>query len=367
MAQDFGDDVGDLLFRGISSASGRALRYMLQDRDGRQPHAHGEGAPAAETLTTEEHVCVPFGKEEDAAYFARVLRDGGVAATALTDSIGNGYVQFALGDLGRIRECVPQYAELMTEHEAERIVRSLGAAPLSEASVALLRESTLLDGPERPERDASPGPRDGQEASHDQEAPRPANHTQAIADKVRDARERCMDFDDFERLLAEGGIGIGTTKDGENLFYEARMDRDGRLLPYGRDESGLLDWSVGANTLKKNWGVDATHDWFERKVGEPQRPEAVRGVDGALDMDGATPSLDQEVKSHDSMDTDERTARIEREAHGTDVAPSKVREAQEYSLQSEARDMRAASKQLSEEQAAPAREIGLADRFSQVR
>ena len=67
------------------------------------------------------------------------------------------------------------------------------------------------------------------------------------------------------------------------------------------------------------------------------------------------------------MDTDERTIRIEREQHGTDVAPSKVREQQGYSLQSEAQDMRAASKQLDMEHTAPARELGISDKLSQVR
>ena len=89
--------------------------------------------------------------------------------------------------------------------------------------------------------------------------------------------------------------------------------------------------------------------------------------------------INQGIDSHDGMDTDTRTLRLEREQNGTDVAPSKVREESEqsreashddgrgYSLDSEARDMRSASKQLEHESGAAEREIDISDKMSQVR
>lgn len=364
MAQDFGDDAGELFTRSFARAAGQALRYHLTHRD------NGNGIPEVSDEPDENRlVCVPFGKEEDAAYFAQVLIDNGIDAVPLTDNISNGYVQFPVADLEGIKACAPQYAELMTKSNLERIEWALDNGPLSESSLSRLRESTILSERAR----THSGPEQGEKTTPSR--PPRANHTQVISDKVRTAREQCTDFDDFERILAGEGVGISTTKAGENLFYEARFAENGRMLPFGRDKDGHMDWAVGADTLKKRWGVDATHDWFEknaraagRSAQSAARKEAeARAADGALDTDGATPSLDQDIKSHDGMDTDERTARIEREQHGTDVAPSKVREEQGYSLQSEAQDMRAASKQLDMEHAAPARELGISDKLSQVR
>ena len=72
-------------------------------------------------------------------------------------------------------------------------------------------------------------------------------------------------------------------------------------------------------------------------------------TDGSLDQRGETPDLNQGIRSHDGMDTDTRTMRIEREQNGTDVPPSKVREEKAYSLDSEAREARDASRQLAKE------------------
>lgn len=68
------------------------------------------------------------------------------------------------------------------------------------------------------------------------------------------------------------------------------------------------------------------------------------------------------MKSHDGMDTDATTQRIEREQSATDVAPSDVRRQEEqaqgdgshddgrgYDLDSECRDMTRASEQLERE------------------
>ena len=117
------------------------------------------------------------------------------------------------------------------------------------------------------------------------------------------------------------------------------MGADGQLLPFEHRQ----DWSVGADTLQKNYGVDARQDWFTRN-----RPTV---SDGSLDQRGETPDLNQGIRSHDGMDTDTRTTRMEREQNGTDVPPSKVREENNrpYSLDSEAKAARDASKQLAKE------------------
>ena len=166
------------------------------------------------------------------------------------------------------------------------------------------------------------------------------------------------------------------------MFYEARTDADGNLLPFGRDAQGNRDWAVGAKTLRDRWSVDATHDSFSHTAPDTRDPQArfePQVTDGSLDADGRTSDINQGIDSHDGMDTDTRTLRLEREQNGTDVAPSKVREESEqsreavhddgrgYSLDSEARDMRSASKQLEHESGAAEREIDISDKMSQVR
>ena len=107
-----------------------------------------------------------------------------------------------------------------------------------------------------------------------------------------------------------------------------------------------------------------------------QEHEGQRPVDGALDNDGATPDLDQGVKSHDSIDTDDHTARIEHEGVGTDVSPSMAREAEDraarssdsgYSLSSVAREMREAKTELEAESGTPSHELDISNRMKPVR
>lgn len=84
-------------------------------------------------------------------------------------------------------------------------------------------------------------------------------------------------------------------------------------------------------------------------------------------MDGRTADINQGIDSHDGMDTDTRTLRIEREQNGTDIAPSKMREEQANSLSAKAAECRAASKQLEKESGITEREIDISDKMSQVR
>ena len=58
------------------------------------------------------------------------------------------------------------------------------------------------------------------------------------------------------------------------MFYEARRDENGDLLPRGENENGLMDWSIGAKTLRDRYECDVTHDWFEKNTPkEPPAPE----------------------------------------------------------------------------------------------
>lgn len=93
-------------------------------------------------------------------------------------------------------------------------------------------------------------------------------------------------------------------------------------------------------------------------------------TDGSLDMNGSTPDINQGIESHDGMDTMVNTLRIEREQNGTEVAPSMVREQsdrsrEKYDLNSQAKECRAASKQLSQTNDSPDRDIS--DKFQQER
>ena len=108
MAQDFGDDVGDMLLRNITRYSEKAIGLILNEyfksviRDWQQAKLEEEGmskeeaAIKAEVMASREHICMPFGNSTDAAYFAQVVRENGTYAAAMTDDNGNGYVQFSL-------------------------------------------------------------------------------------------------------------------------------------------------------------------------------------------------------------------------------------------------------------------------------
>lgn len=440
-AQDFGDDVGERLFRSIGRAAGYIIRDWLRERGYEQ---RMEARKAAEEAAKQEQaqpdeICLPFGEQDDAATFAKVCQENGVEVDALADADGNGYVRFATEDLEQVQECSRDFADVMAQLRADQIAEQLeNAKPLTQEQIDALTE--VKDLPDLPKRDGEARDTPVQEdpASHEsvrdeaqmdeepdlssREQPSlteeaavahaasvEVNLTQRIADRVREAREACRTYDDFREILARDDIGVTTTKDGENMFYEARRDDDGRLLPFGRDEQGKRDWAVGAKTLWARYNVDATHDWFERntpkdpgnggggvpaKVTEPKRQPEQTNVgpsrtnqprnephvtDGSLDTDGSTPDLTQGIRSHDGMDTDTRTLRLEREQTGTDVAPSEVREEAEqsieashddgrgYSLSSEAQDARAASRQLEVESGRTEHDLDISDKMSQVR
>ncbi|NWO20844.1 hypothetical protein HW273_02860 [Oribacterium sp. oral taxon 102] len=387
MAQDYGEDVGEMLMQAIGNQTGRALERFI-DNKARDWHkerlmesgrSEEEAEIEAEALASREQICLPFGTSNDAAYFAQVCHENGTFASALTDREGNGFIQFAEDDIKAIKECAPQFAEVMSMRQEQSIVERLkNSRPVTAEQLAGLNEITRL--PDLSFR--HPEETKSREAVRTDRSDGGLNHTEAIREEVLDARDRCTDFNDFEQILARQGIGIITTRKGEVMFYEARRGEDGSLLPFGKDAQGRTDWAVGADTLSRKWDVDATHDWFEKNRPAPgkevgdrswrQERESQRTVDGALDNDGATPDLDQGVKSHDSIDTDDHTARIEHEGVGTDISPSMVRDAEDraarssdsgYSLSSVTREMREAKTELEAESGTPSHALDISNRM----
>lgn len=392
MAQDFGDDAGELLVRSIGDAVRRQLDRFVGGKAAEWFAALGKSQEEAAAIASREQVCIRFGDKAEAVAFAKVLEQNRLHCTALTDKEGNGFVQFFVDDLDKIKRCVPEFADVLLRQQEWRLAQALAADPIDREAREGLTEA-YAPSPEAARRAAQRATERAQERTArehvvDDRANDPYVHTKALRDKAEAAREQCRDFEDFKAILAREGVGVGTSAKGEVLIYEARLDEAGNVLPRGKDpETGLVDWAVSASTLKGRWGLDVTHDWFEantpkdpaehthERTRERNQDEPTATM-GENDVDGATPAHDQGVKSHDGMDTDATTQRIEREQSATDVAPSDVRRQEEqaqgdgshddgrgYDLDSECRDMTRASEQLEREGAG----IDIPERFEPSR
>ena len=241
MAQDFGDDAGERLERGIMRLLGELVRgawrhhaenkRLAQQQKYYEQRLQQEGtAPetatvAANAMAQREQVCIPFGTQADAAYFAQVCRDNGTYVTALYDQSGKGYIEFAADDLARVQQSVPQFSEVMTQLNNEEIAQTLESAkPLTESQIGELKEITDL--PDLPGRDATE--RDAQSRDEEpdlssRENPLP-NHTEHIAQEVAAARAKCSTFEELQTALAQRGIGTTVTKDGETHVSHDKGD-----------------------------------------------------------------------------------------------------------------------------------------------
>lgn len=381
MAQDFGDEMGDSLKRAIGRAFNMFIREWMRERDFQrrldaQNAARSDGGEVKvepdlthDAQVQPDEVNLNFGEAAEAERFAELCRDNGVNVTALTDADGRGFIRFAPADLEKVQNVAPEFAELMTRLQIERVNQTLEAEPISPDKVKELTEMREQPAHSRvtPTREV-PEQADGRGA---QEVA--SNHTERFASEVSAARSQCKTLDELERSLAEKGIGTTVSKDGEVMFYEPRLAEDGTFLPYSHEQG---DWAVSARTLKERYGVDATHDSFTREATsarkQPGRSEP-QVADGSLDMDGRTPDLNQGIESHDGMDTNTSTLRLEREQSGTDVAPSVVREeasrarADDRSLDAVSKECRAASKQLEHESGSVARDLDISDKLNPVR
>lgn len=127
MAQDFGDDIGEMLFTGFKRSLERAIYDFWRDsrnnnRDEewyrnkfmKEGMSEEDAEAAAKDMAARKQACVPFGDKNDAAYFAKVCQENGILVSALTDSDGKGYVRFAKDDGELVGSCIGRYAEVST-------------------------------------------------------------------------------------------------------------------------------------------------------------------------------------------------------------------------------------------------------------
>lgn len=157
MAQDFGDDVGDILIRAFSRGFNKVLYDLMseyaktwyREKNEKDGMSKKDADAQAEVMASRPHVCVPFGNATDASYFAQVVRENGTYAAAMTDDKGNGYVQFAKDDFEQVKQCIPQFSEVMTTLKNEEIANILdnGNPVTEEMFKGLTRIDELPDLP----------------------------------------------------------------------------------------------------------------------------------------------------------------------------------------------------------------------------
>ena len=159
--------------------------------------------------------------------------------------MGNGYIEFAEAEIENVKQCIPQFSEVMTTLKEEQIAKVLDGTPVSEdvynsLKTIYLRPDLPKTQTKEPEshdiaEDGHVSPADeAPEHVHDDRVNDAYHHTEGIRDKVLAAREQCRDFDDFKELLAKEEVGVTESKSGELMFYEARRDENGEILPRGR-------------------------------------------------------------------------------------------------------------------------------------
>lgn len=377
MAQDFGDDVGEFFLRHLKQSSkfiGKEVwNYFKEQQKAQQNNVNAENIIFNPESPESEYACVPFGRRDDAAQFLSVCQDNDIDVIGLSDKNGNGFLLFNYNEYERVEALIPNFVQEHNIDVQDVILRSRNVKHMSEAEI-MHNLNLIGDGhngggagapaPVRdPVRVAVTQPQQDTDRVYDyihrpQVLDVSKQRTEIIANNVRFAQKYSANLDEFRQMLAEKGIGMDTSAKGDNLFYEARRAPDGSLLPY---DHARRDWAVTADTLKKNYGVDATHEWF----GENMPKE----IDGSLDTRGETADINQGIESHDGMDTNASTMRIEREQSGTDVAPSLTRKNTEkpYSLASEADSMRRASKQLAQERGIDDKVIDISDKLKPER
>ena len=349
MAQDFGDDVGEMLLHTMKRSAifvGKETWEHFKQKHDLEKENQDSVSTVIETQEP-AYACIPFGSSEDTTKFMSMCHANGIEVIGLNDKNENGFLLFHVADYEQVEKQILTFIEENNINVQKMITHISSMKELSETEIV----NTLM-------------PVCNEEASVSVENEREVcvNHTQKIADIVHTAQEDCGSIDEFHQILAKQGIGVDTSVKGENLFYEARLAPDGSLLPYDHSQR---DWAVTAETLKNKYGVDATHGWFEKKM--------PNSVDGALDTKGETSDLNQGIESHDGMDTNTSTLRVEREQTGSEVAPSVIRKnmeqatSQRYSLSSEAKASRQASKQLAKERGIEDRVTDISDKFNPMR
>lgn len=356
---DFGDDVGDMLIRHTDDFIRRLIQY-------RQKAAKGQNETESKSSS------ITIQGENEAAAVAKALTDKGIPFEITRTSLNveqNGELgsrfqfRFAEADLPNVQatvsEALEQYKAQMREvmpalgqcsisiddaAQAERIAHDLESAGIPyEVRRTALNLNTRMnkDGEkvsslsERTEFTFSEKDFDAVKGVVSQsvngrgshEASAPEQHLVYMRDIekiVDDALSKTQDPQQFIALCREQGLEVGQAADGtlkfthSNGWFECRAD-----TLFERMENGM------------------NREDFERGVGEKAEDLSQHVVE----------EQERYIKSHDSQDLDTSTRVVEQ--------PEKVkadRSAKEqdkgYDLNSEARDMRAASKALDTDRAA---------------
>ncbi len=350
---DFGDDVGDMLLRSTEDF----LRRFLQNRQRK------EKSPSEIKAT---HSSITIQGENEAAAVAKALTDKGIPFEIARTSLSveqNGEIgsrlqfQFAEEDLPvvqtTVKEALEQYKMQMRESmpdlgrcsisiddtaQAERIARDLESAGITYEvhrtalnlntrvdkegnSVSSLSERTEFTFAEKDYdvvKDIAKRSIDGRATytTHEQN-PVYMNDIETI---VHDAVERSGgDPEQFINICREQGLEVGEASDGTLKFTH----------PNGWFE-------VRADTLSERMENSREHEAFERGVGEKSEDLSQQAVE----------EQERYIQSHDGGDIDTRTRVNESVTKTRPERMERERPKKEYDLDSEARDMRSASKAL---------------------
>ena len=267
MAQDFGDDVGEMLLRSISRYGEKAIGLILNEyfksavREWQQAKFEAEGmskeeaAVKAEAMASREHICMPFGNATDAAYFAQVVRDNGTYAAAMTDDGGNGYVQFAKDDIQKVQECATQFSHVMISLKCREISELItNGKPVTQDKFKNLK--LIKDLPDLPKTDG-------------------------------------IEYDSHDITLIPVAIRFNDAPDKVEIrtFSEqdtANLDIDSQVFFSGYTQDELADMV----------GKDTGEDFTIESIGEPYQVKAMELHEDA--------EKGQPVKSKNDVDHDER-------------------------------------------------------------
>lgn len=338
MATDFGDDMGEMIFeaikRAIRNSTYTLTRKLLKNiRDHMQTYYENKGLKEgmtpdqaqqyAKEMSDREQSIVKFGNILEASQMAEVAKQNETYAHAFQDDQQNGYLSFATEDKDNIIKLLPYFTQNLDQQAIERISNDIDTPitknelknlqPIKSTNLwktneqtppekyieAEILKETILDQPEEPIK----------------------TRTQTIADIVKEAKNTSQNIEEFKQQLAQKGVGLTHTKNGEPMVYQPKSATLGNLNPYQKG-----DWAVSCAKLEKDYGIQGLTDYLT--------------TDGSLDTRGETPDLNQGIKSHDSIDTDTHTTGIEREGQGTDIPLKR------YNLEEVKQESRASAKAL---------------------
>lgn len=379
MAQDFGDESGEMLLRALKRSALPVSKKLFEHFKNQSTKQNTPTPEAPQTpnqipsVQASGYLYLPFGSTDNTWHFVQECTKNNIDVIGLTDKNNHGFILFESHNYENIEKLTSSFIK-ENNLNIDEFIHSLKSSihvnekemmqnlsiiapdggPNGPNSGVLVRDPEPIIKPELLDLSSD------KETTGTYELANPLSKTQWIAKEVALAQKQATNFEEFRSMLAQKGIGIATSVQGENLFYEARRANDGSLLPYSHEQR---DWSVSAETLKTKYGVDATNDWFNDKM---------PSTDGSMDTHGETADINQGIESHDGMDTNTSTLRVEREQTGTEVAPSVVRknteqETPRYSLSSEAKSMRQASKQLSKEHGVEDKVTDISDKLNPMR